>query len=498
MVAPTWQLLIDWDNAGNYSHAGADVTSRMVGPVEAYRGRDFEASAAAQATPGRLTAQLNNTSGDYSFFNTASHLHGRLVPGHLVQLRATWQGTTYIRWTGHLETIAVSSTLDGLPAVDIQAVGVLGYLNKQEVTLPAQEDTDTGAIIAEILERAGLEVAQVHADPGNSPVDYYFGGTGERRPTDLLKEMEATEAGSVYEDALGGIVSHDRHFRPLNRMSMATFADSGAPGTLGISEVSHGNPLDTVFTRYPADVENFRDDAQLVRVWEHVSAAIRLDPGATAVVDAKFATSAEFIGVQRWDPPDVVANTAADGMGADVTSDVSVSLVAVVTSAVVTLTNTNATREAYVTSLTIDGVRLRRLEQSTYTTVSSQLQSDVGGREFPTRPKFNDPEEARLWGEWQRALFEEPQPVIAITVRAFRDAAHLGAVLGLNISDRISLDLRGSTRIGVNADFFIEHVTDQIDVNLNLRTTYRLISAGPYGQWQTTDDMLDGTHMVGW
>ena len=38
----TWQLRVDWDNAGDFSVAGADVTGRIVSAINCKRGRDFD------------------------------------------------------------------------------------------------------------------------------------------------------------------------------------------------------------------------------------------------------------------------------------------------------------------------------------------------------------------------------------------------------------------------------------------------------------------------
>ena len=116
---------------------------------------------------------------------------------------------------------------------------------------------------------------------------------------------------------------------------------------------------------------------------------------------------------------------------------------------------------AHIVSLTIDGVRLERVSQATVTQRVSTLQASSGSRQFPTRPKFNDPDEAQRWGEWQRALFENPQPVLTITTPAFRDDAHLTAALERDISHRVSVRLRGKTQVGVEQHFLIERIADE-------------------------------------
>ena len=151
----------------------------------------------------------------------------------------------------------------------------------------------------------------------------------------------------------------------------------------------------------------------------------------------------------------------------------------------ISIENGNSDETAYITAMTIAGVRLRKVSEATLSKTSPTITPNAPPRAFPTKPKFNDPEEAERWSRWQRALYEEPQPVLRITYPAFGSGAALEAALELDIADRITVDLQGATQIAVNRDFFIERITDFIDFYGNLTVTYDLISAAPHDQWWT-------------
>jgi hypothetical protein len=62
---------VDWDNDDDYLDAGEDVTSRLLS-LEWRRGQDYASQLTGRSTAAKLTAVLDNTSGDYSSFNTGS------------------------------------------------------------------------------------------------------------------------------------------------------------------------------------------------------------------------------------------------------------------------------------------------------------------------------------------------------------------------------------------------------------------------------------------
>ncbi len=104
----TKQLVVDWYNDSNYGKAGCDVTARLQ-KVTCQRGRDYASQLVGRSIAGQLTATLNNTSGDYSSFNGASPLTGKILPGRKIQLREAPPFGYYVTFDGSKQNIACGS-----------------------------------------------------------------------------------------------------------------------------------------------------------------------------------------------------------------------------------------------------------------------------------------------------------------------------------------------------------------------------------------------------
>src|SRR5688572_620244 len=91
-----FDTLIDWSGDGDFADAGEDVSARVrVEPgIQTTRGRD-QLRSLAPPMAGQLTAELDNTSRDYSPENGSSPLAGNLVPGRTVRVYA-YDGSAYI------------------------------------------------------------------------------------------------------------------------------------------------------------------------------------------------------------------------------------------------------------------------------------------------------------------------------------------------------------------------------------------------------------------
>ena len=487
MAAPTWQVRIDWDNAGDYSHAEADVSGRIVSSISAARGYDFDSAVVGGQTPGQFSVTLDNSSGDYSYYNNASPLHGNLTSGCLVQLRSTWQGVTRTRWTGYLTRIQPAADLGDLPTVSIQAQGILAYINQEEVRIPFIADALTSDAVTGILTAAGVPAAQQDVATGQANIGAYFGGeSGQGKPSDLLGLIESTEAGQGYEDASGGYVWKDRWHRLLNRISVATYSDTAGAGRLYVRDAEHDDPLDSLYSQFEAAIQQYEavpGDNQIVYT---LGAALSIDPGQTTKVDARFTTGQDFIGVANWGAPLITANSIVTGMGRDLSSQLTVTVTPFTHVAEVSIENTSDS-PVYITAMQISGQRLRKGSDGAVRAESAALQQLVGRRLFPQKPVFADPVQARYWTEWRRVIYEAVEPVVTVEVLAFRDDDHLLATLQREITDRITLDLTGDTKLDIDGDFFIEAIADGIDLDGTLTTRYKCVSAGPYNNYAITD-----------
>lgn len=81
------------------TNAWTDIT-QFVDSHQISRGRQHELQ---QFEAGTLQLHLNNQDARFNSWNTSSPYNGFLLPRKLVQVRATWAGTTYYRFTGHVD-----------------------------------------------------------------------------------------------------------------------------------------------------------------------------------------------------------------------------------------------------------------------------------------------------------------------------------------------------------------------------------------------------------
>ena len=124
----TYVLAVDWSGDGDFADTGEDITARPL-EVESTRGADYASQLVGKAVAGTLVAKLNNTSGDYSTFNTSSPLAGNLVPGRKVKLTGNDGTTTRTLWSGFLDSIEPLPSATGALLATLRAIGPWGYLN---------------------------------------------------------------------------------------------------------------------------------------------------------------------------------------------------------------------------------------------------------------------------------------------------------------------------------------------------------------------------------
>ncbi len=95
-VTPSYKLRVDWDTTSGLAQTGADITSRTIGRMECWLGKDGSSNLVNRSNAGGLVAMLNNESGDYSPNNTSGPLFGNLSPkGQAVRLTAVGRAAQF-------------------------------------------------------------------------------------------------------------------------------------------------------------------------------------------------------------------------------------------------------------------------------------------------------------------------------------------------------------------------------------------------------------------
>jgi len=242
MATGTYVLAVDWNNDGDFSDSGEDITARTM-KIEWKRGNDYASQLVGKAVAGILNATLNNVSGDYSTFNSSSDLYGNLLPGRRVKLTGNDGSTTRTLWQGFLDSIQPIPSAKGANLAQLKAIGPLGYLNKFEVSTAMFASKYAGVLIGEILDAAGWSDDDRDLDDGIVEFPRFW--CQSTKTLKALRLVEETETGLLEESPDGKIVYRDRHARSRDTRStasQATYSDaSGA--ALAYSHVAQIDPL---------------------------------------------------------------------------------------------------------------------------------------------------------------------------------------------------------------------------------------------------------------
>ena len=495
---------MDWNNDGDYSDTGEDLTSRTMS-IEFTRGNDYASQLAGKAVAGVLNATINNTSGDYSTFNTSSPLAGNLVPGRTVKLTGNDGSTTRTLWTGFIDSINPIPNVNGANLAMIKAIGPLGYLNKFEVSTALKANQYTGALIGTILDAAGWDADNRDIDTGIIKLPRFW---VERVKTlEALRLVEETESALLEESASGNIVYRDRHARSKDTKStnsQATYSDaSGA--ALSYSHIEQIDPLKFIYNELRARLSPLSGswilgtsaldlDAQMgvaaEVLWTHPetsSSSPTISAGATKTFTAQFpnsGSSSTSSAVDFWNnltaTTDYLANDSSDGSGTNRTSSISVSLTKRAQSMDIALTNGHS-GAVYITKLQAQGHKITTKDSIEITSINSASQTAFGKRTYPHPGRFiPDTEEAQNWADFHVATWSNPVPLLGITMIGNRSTATLTDIMSREISDLVTVTATNDSGLGISEGFFVENMRHSIDAELTHRATFTLSQSSGY------------------
>lgn len=189
-----------------------DVTS-AVRTMTYDRGRNFELD---QFQAGTLAAVLSTNDGRFSPANTTGPYFGYLIPMRPVRWVVEWEGVTYSRFRGFVESWEPSTRADGRDLITtLRATDAFKAARYAEVSgtfAPALTGTRVAALVGGI---PGVDVRTTGTGTQVQQQETYTNAD----PVSKAQEAAFAENGLVYCDGDGAIRFDDRNYRLINEQT---------------------------------------------------------------------------------------------------------------------------------------------------------------------------------------------------------------------------------------------------------------------------------------
>jgi len=447
---------VDWDNNGNFVGDYDDLTINTKS-VHFSRGKSNELG---KAEVGQCSVVVNNANGLYSPSNSGSALYGNLKPKRPIKVYYSSGGTDYNLFYGYIEEI-IPHPHWGEKDCEIIATDGLDFLSRHDMSTALYKDTLTGTIHGYILDDAGWSATMRTLDTGQDTVPYWYGHDVKARFEQ--EKIDDSEQGFSYVDGSGNFRFEDRHHRSTSthQTSQGTFDNT-------MVQISYNLNPRFVYNEIKATVTPFelQPQTELWRLEETPSIAI----GDTLVW---WGYSQYF--VDEWVTPvatiDYKANSASDGSGTDMTSDIAITTSKFAKAIKLSIKN-NGSVPAYITLLKVRGTWYddqtkvtRKASDSTSQDAYQKRTLNIGGE------YMSDADQAQDLVNYAIGKYKEPRAELSMTVMN-QDSTTLTQILSREISDRITVV---NDDLGIDGDYFIDYMEHDISMGGKLHTaTYRL------------------------
>lgn len=392
MTSAIYEVWVDFNRDGDYSHALADISAYVTGLTW---NNGMNQPEQEFATPATLTLTLDNSMGDFNLEDEASPFYGLFQQGLLVQVRAIFNSTIYPLFIGkltapaplvmgnyseHIYTLTARDLMDDL--LDVEFVPDLQTDVTTDVALkqPFQKGVIAIPYAASfwILGQSTLgvntvllgETEMIDFDTGKTTLAYVgdtSGGNTTTRAQQYLRDIVAAECGGrfFYNTRTGKFTFHSRH-HDINPTSAATLAKDDY-------DTADYVPQSAVVNKVTVHYQPREVGAAGTVIYSNPN-TIRLVGGETKTLTVRYRDATvenARIGAMDFINPkpglDYIANAEADGSGNTVTARVIVSVKFGATSAEITLVNTRG-RDTYLTTLQLRGTPLRSFNRESVTT----------------------------------------------------------------------------------------------------------------------------------
>jgi hypothetical protein len=500
MVVATYKLQVDWNNDGDWGDTGEEIDMGRVRGITCSFGRDRASQLTGKSKAGKLTATLDNRSGDYNQFNADSPIYGNILPGRPVRLlgTSTTQSDQAI-WQGYLTRITPQVFLGGDATAKLEAVGALGQINLDllEVAMVTSQRTDQ--VVDDILDAAGWAEGSSYRtlDTGKTTITRYWKSQSYAIPA--LQEVESTEGGFLREGKDGKIIFDNRHHRlaGVGLTSQATYSDASGAARV-YSGLTQDDPLPHIFNIFQTDVQTYTT-ASLAVLWT-LSETPSISPGVARTYIARYPTKSSANNAEAVDAwtttaatTDMLANTAADGGGTNVSASIGISVSKSSETMEITLTN-NTSATAYITKLQARGTAITADDPASIKQEDATSQTAFGKRTWPSKTKFiPDTTEGLDWADFNLSIYKDPTAVLRLSYFANRDTNSLNEMLDRDISERVTVVAENNADLSIDRDFFIEAISHRISADRLHQVTYLLSDAVQFSDFWVLNTSALGT-----
>jgi hypothetical protein len=170
------------------------------------RGRSHELD---RMVAGKAVTRLRDPDGYFDTTNLGSPYAGNVLPMRRMRIRGMWQGVTYDRFNGYIESYPRSWTPGpaGIAYVEIHAVDAFKVLALAKVSTVRSAES-SGTRVGAILDAIGWPAADRAIDTGLSTVQAVT--YADQPALTALQAVEATEGGILFVSRDGKITFLDR------------------------------------------------------------------------------------------------------------------------------------------------------------------------------------------------------------------------------------------------------------------------------------------------
>lgn len=459
---------VDWNNDGDFSDSGEDVSAAVRYPVTTSRGRS---SATDQAKAGTGSFRLRNEGGDYTPFYASSPLYPNVLPGRQCQVQATYNAVTYDVFRGRCSPEDGRFAPDG--DVSFAMVDAFEDFRKGQSKTALLETKRVDEIITTLLDDYGWSATLRDLDAAAQTIAIFTNASYLEPTLNALQRAAKQEAGGAFFMSKAGKARFQNRYYRAARPVLATLTRTFDSLVPSLRQEDLVDAVRGAYARFTI--------ASTLSIAYTLSAPGRpLYPGADARnrFEGTFNGSGAKATVTPVAVTDYNANSAADGSGTDKTAQVTVSSYAATSRGFSILFNNLDSSVVYLYGTPVMQVRGYAVSEGTEdnvitATVASPI---VTGQTLDEEFEHNNDASTVLgWVNWQRSVRGQMQPRLMLELTPDTDALMV-AVLNAELGDRLRLDDTGAPFLTqISGDYFIEAIEQRFEGPGEVRTRWTLL-----------------------